>query len=68
MDLINRRRLVYLDSQKDGLLVNDARRNFFRNVKAFQSKERPRSDVPVPGEVRGQCGGRTGDIFQLYKR
>ena len=40
-DLIDARRSRYLESQKQGLLVEDAARNFFRNVKAFQAKERP---------------------------
>lgn len=46
-DLIKRRRDIYLGSQKDCLLVDNARRNFFRNVKAFQSKERPKSFDPM---------------------
>ena len=38
-----RRRKKYLKSQKKGLLVEDATRNFFRNVKAFRAKERPKA-------------------------
>ena len=40
-DMILRRK-KYLQSQKDCLLVEDARRNFFRNIKALQSKDKPR--------------------------
>lgn len=42
-ELIGKRKEIYIQSQRDVLLVEDARRNFFRNVKAFQSRERPRS-------------------------
>ena len=48
---------MYLDSQKECLLVEDARRNFFRNVKAFRSKERPRAFDPMelyPGKSEGE--------------
>ena len=41
-DIVKERRQRYLDSQKQGLLVEDARRNFFRNIKANQTKERPK--------------------------
>ena len=53
LDLIAKRRKKYLESQKKGLLVEDATRIFFRNVKAFQAKERPKAfDVRVlfPGK------------------
>ena len=39
--MLNDRRQVYLQSQRDKLLVDDVRRNFFKNIKAFQSKDRP---------------------------
>ena len=45
--LIHDRRLVYLDSQKECLLVEDATRNFFRNVKAFKTKDRPKAFDPM---------------------
>ena len=51
--LIGQRRQKYLESQKEGLLVQDAARNFFRNVRAFQSNEKPKQfDVRVlfPGK------------------
>ena len=41
-DLIKTRKDNYLHSQRDVLLGNDACRNFFQNVKAFKSKNRPR--------------------------
>ena len=40
--MIGQRRQKYLESQKEGLLVQDAARNFFRNVRAFQSNEKPK--------------------------
>ena len=40
-ELIRKRKDTYLQSQRDVLLVDDARRNYFRNVKAFKSKDRP---------------------------
>ena len=46
-DLIKKRRDKYLDSQRNCLLVEDARRNFFRNVKSFQAKERPKDFDPL---------------------
>ena len=53
-EMIFNRRKKYLESQKKGLLVEDAARNFFRNVKAFQSKERPK-----PFDVRELFPGKS---------
>ena len=36
-----------MDSQKECLLVEDATRNFFRNVKAFKTKDRPNAFDPM---------------------
>ena len=39
--LILKRKENFLQSQRDVLLVDDARRNYFRNIKAFKTKDRP---------------------------
>ena len=65
-DLINRRRAVYLESQKDCLLVEDAMRNFFRNVKAFKSKERPKAFDPLelfPGSSEEEVAEELAGYF-----
>ena len=67
-DLIKSRRDKYLQSQRDCLLVDDARRNFFRNVKAFQSKERPKSFDPMdlfPGKSEEFV---TRELAQYFNR
>ena len=54
--LVLKRKDRYLQSQRDVLLVDDARRNYFRNVKAFKTKDRP-----VPFDARSLFPvGRTG--------
>ena len=53
-ELIGKRKENYLQSQRSVLLVEDARRNFFRNVKAFQSRERPK-----PFDVRSLFPGKS---------
>ena len=40
-DLIRRRRMNYVLSQKDALLEADGDHNFFKNVRNYRSKERP---------------------------
>ena len=45
-ELIRKRQAKYLQSQRNALLVDDARRNFFRYVKAYQSAERPKQFDP----------------------
>ena len=40
--LILKRKEAYLQSQRKVLLVDDSPCNFFRNIKAFKSKDRPR--------------------------
>ena len=65
-DLIRRRREVYLESQKECLLVDDARRNFFRNVKAFKSKDRPSAFDPMelyPGKSEAEVAGELASYF-----
>ena len=42
LEVVFKRKENYLESQRGVLLVDDARRNFFRNVKAFKSKDRPK--------------------------
>ena len=64
--VIKNRRETYLQSQRDCLLVEDARRNFFRNVKAFQAKERPRQfDVRslFPGKSDAQVADSLAAFF-----
>ena len=46
--------------------MEDARRNFFRNVKAFQAKERPKAFDPMdlfPGESEGQVADNLAKYF-----
>ena len=65
-ELIRTRRATYLDSQKCSLLVDDARRNFFRNVKAFKSKERPRPFDPMdlfPGKSEAEVAAELAAYF-----
>lgn len=65
-ELIKNRRETYLQSQRDCLLVEDARRNFFRNVKAFQAKESPRQfDVRslFPGKTDAQVADALAAFF-----
>ena len=40
-ELIARRRVKYVLSQKDALLAADGDRHFFKNVKNYRSKQRP---------------------------
>lgn len=42
LEVIFKRKKNYLESQKGVLLVDDARRNCFCNVKAFKSRDRPK--------------------------
>ena len=65
-DLIRKRRETYLQSQRQCLLVEDARRNFFRNVKAFKAKERPKPfDVRTlfPGKTDAEVAGSLASYF-----
>ena len=59
-ELICDRRRVYLDSQKDCLLVEDATHKIFRNVKAFKTKDRPKAFDPMscfPGKSGTEVAG-----------
>ena len=62
---IKKKRDTYLESQRNVLLVDDARRNYFRNVKAFKSKDRPR-----PFDVRsifpGKSDAEVADALAIY--
>ena len=65
-ELIKARRLVYLDSQKECLLVEDAVRNFFRNVKAFKTKDRPKAFDPMtlfPGKTEAEVAAELAGYF-----
>ena len=65
-ELIKKRRNTYLDSQRQCLLVEDARRNFFRNVKAFQAKERPKAFDPMdlfPGKNEEEVAAELAAYF-----
>ena len=60
-NLILKRKESYLQSQRQVLLVDDARRNFFRNIKAFKSQAGPfRHPEPLPRQERLGGGGGTG--------
>ena len=65
-DLIYKRKEAYLESQRSVLLVEDARRNFFRNIKAFKSKDRPKAfDVRTlfPGKSDGEIADELAGFF-----
>ena len=65
-DLIRDRSKVYLDSQKECLLAEDATRNFFRNVKAFKTKDRPKAFDPMslfPGKSEGEVASKLAAYF-----
>ena len=65
-EIIRKRRKAYLESQKDGLLVEDARRNFFKNIKAFQSKDRPKAFNPLsffPGKTEEEAAQEIATYF-----
>ena len=64
--LVKRRQASYLQSQRNALLVDDARRNFFRHVKAYQSVERPKKFDPrslFPGQSDAQVAEGLADYF-----
>ena len=52
-EMISKRQSKYIISQKDALLAKDGERNFFKNVRNYQSKERPAAQVNIQegGEV-----------------
>ena len=65
-ELIKKRRMVYLGSQKECLLAEDATRNFFRNVKAFKTKDRPKPFDPLdlfPGKSERQAADELAGFF-----
>ena len=53
-DLINKRMKVYQDSQRIVLLAGDGHRSFFKNARAYMTKERPK-----PFEVGLMFPGKT---------
>ena len=64
--MLQKRRDNYLQSQRATLLVEDARKNFFRNIKAFQSKEKPRAFDPMqlfPGKTEMQAATDLATFF-----
>ena len=65
-EMIKERRRIYLDSQKECLLVEDATRNFFRNVKAFKTKDRPKAFDPMslfPGKSEEEVAAELAGFF-----
>ena len=57
---------MYLQSQKDCLRVEDVSRNFFRNVKAFQAKEKPKAFNPMslfPGKTEREVAYELAAFF-----
>ena len=55
-----------MDSQKECLLVEDATRNFFRNVKAFKTKDRPKAFDPMslfPGKSKEHIAKELAGFF-----
>ena len=53
-ELIDKRKKVFMDSQRLALLENDGGRNFFKNTKNYMSKERPK-----PFDVSEMFPGRS---------
>ena len=64
-EIITKRQEYYLQSQRKVLLCDDARRNFFRNIKAFKTKDRP-----APFDVRslfpGKSDGQVAEELALF--
>ena len=59
--LIEKRKKVYHDSQREALLMEDCARNFFKNTKNYMMKEKP-----VPFDVMNMFPGRTeSDVAEL---
>ena len=66
MDLIKRKRQVYLESQTKGFLVEDVTRNLFRNAKAFNTKDRPKAFDPMsfsPGKMEVEAASELVAYF-----
>ena len=55
-DLVERRRKKYGGSQKDALLASDGERNFFLNVRNYQSCERQQPSVTY---LQSHCAAYT---------
>ena len=65
-DLVRDRRHTYLNSQKECLLVEDATRIFFRNVKAFKTKDHPKAFDPMslfPGRSESEVAFGLASFF-----
>ena len=65
-DLKSRRRQVYMDSQRMVLLEKDSERCFFKNIKSYGSKEKPKAfdvqDVLI-GLTGAECAEKLADHF-----
>lgn len=64
--LIKNRRATHLESQKECILVKDATRNYFRNVKAFKTKDRPKAFDPMslfPGKNEAEVAHELASFF-----
>ena len=65
-ELYNRRAAVYMEEQKKTLTAPDASRAFFKNVKAYQSREKPSQfDVRelYPDQTDEEVAGKLADHF-----
>ena len=59
--IIEKRRNVYQESQKEALLAEDSIRNFFKNTKNYMSKQRP-----APFDIMNMFPGRSEeDVSEL---
>ena len=64
--IIRKRRKVYMDSQRDDLLQDDGDRCFFKNIKSYRTKEKPRQfDIRqlIPELSNKKCAEWVADHF-----
>ena len=69
--LIAKRKNKYMDSQRDVLLQDDSERCFFKNIKSYGCKEKPKPfDVRTltPGFSDNQCAEKLADHFNAISR
>ena len=69
--LIARRRRMYMDTQRDVLLQEDSERCFFKNIKSYGSKEKPKQfDVRAltPNFSDKECAEKLADHFNAISQ
>ena len=71
LQLLQRRMRVYQDSQRLVLLADDGDRSFFKNVKAYMTKEKPRPfsvSTLFPGKQDSEVAEVLADHFNAISR